>query len=212
MKRSVSFLIVILFFSCRSSDRTDIATDSTARTERTDETTIEAPKEPAATTDTAAGPDNTSLNLPPPVELLSPERLDDFLPKPESMTAEEIQHETRIRSNLRLSRAWQVYRSGDKKFTVTINDFAYMPASYAPYEQFRTGSYLQDDNLERTELTTVSGYETIQTWLKKENRAELTLFPGKRYVVTVIGDNLSDVRDARMLLEQMDLRGLEALQ
>ena len=206
------FVAVCHLCSCRSADRTDITTDSTITTQRSDETTIEAPATPEPRQDTTNTGGGSSSALPPPVEPLSPERLDDFLPKLDNMTAEEVQHETRIRSNLRLSRASQVFRSGDKKFTVTINDFAYMPANYAPYEQFRTGNYLQDDNLERTELTRVSGYETIQTWLKKENRAELTTFPGNRFVVTVVGDNLADVREARMVLEQTNLRELEAQQ
>jgi hypothetical protein len=121
-----------------------------------------------------------------------------------------VQKETRIRSNMKVSKASRVYKNGDKKVTVTINDYAYVPSQYMPYEQYR-GEYLQDDNIERTESTRISGYEAVQTWLKKENRAEITLFPGKRYVVQVTADGVNDVSEARRILDGMNLSGLESL-
>ena len=153
----------------------------------------------------------TTSDLPPIATPLEPDRLATFLPTIDDYTAEDVQKETRIRSNIKVSKAWRVYRNGDKKITVTVNDFAYVPSQYMPYEQYR-GEYLQDDNIERTESTRISGYEAVQTWLKKENRAEITLFPGKRYVVQLTADAMNDISEARRVLDNMNLSGLESLQ
>jgi hypothetical protein len=157
-------------------------------------------------------PDTSRVATAPltPVDPVEPDRLAAFLPSIDGYTAEDIQKETRIRSNMKFAKASRVYKNGDKKVTVTINDYAYVPSNYLQYEQYR-GQYLQDDNIERTESTRISGYEAVQTWLKKENRAEITLFPGHRYIVQLTADGMNDVSEARRVLDGMDLSGLEGL-
>jgi hypothetical protein len=204
-------LALTVFVGCDRGNREVEMRDSTIVT-RTDDggsTDIDTPPQPS-TQDTQSTSQPVS-DLPAVVPPLAPERLETYLPSLDGYTAGEIERETRIRPNLKVSKAWRTYTNGDKKVRVTINDFAYVPSQYTPFEQYR-GEYLQDDNLERTEATRLSGYETIQTWLKKENRAELTIFPGKRYVVQVTADGMSSVNEARAIAEKIDLSALESLQ
>lgn len=205
-----SALAIFLLASCRDGNREVEQVDSTTvtRTETTDLPNTSRTEEPAVNTDTASG--TVTAPLEPVAAPVEPDRLAAFLPEISGYTAEEIQKETRIRSNMKVSKAWRVFRNGDKKITITVNDFAYVPSQYTPFEQYR-GEYLQDDNLERTESTRLSGYEAIQTWLKKENRAEITVFPGHRYVVQLTADGMSDVSEARRILDGMNLSGLEGL-
>jgi hypothetical protein len=202
-------LALLLLASCRNGNERFEQNDTTTvthtqTTEHSGTTTIE---EPSNTTDTSSHVVTAPLT---PVSPIEPDRLSAFLPEISGYTAEEIQKETRIRSNMKVSKAWRVYRNGDKKITVTVNDFAYVPSQYTPFEQYR-GEYLQDDNIERTESTRISGYEAIQTWLKKENRAEITLFPGNRYVVQLTADGMNDISEARRVLDGMNLSALEGL-
>lgn len=211
MSRVLQFVLIAALglSACRDTERTTTTTDSLSVTGRSDDNEIPEPKvEDPLTTDTVSTSELKS-DLPPATDPVSPDRLSSYLPSLDGYTAEDVQKETRIRSNVRLSRATQVFKQGEKKFTVTVNDFAYVPSNYTPFEQFRSGSYLQDDSEERTEKTTLGGYEAVQTWLKKQNRAELTIFPGKRYVVQVVGDNLTSVNEARMIAEKIDLRAIE---
>jgi hypothetical protein len=201
---------VFALVSCRDGNRHVEVSDSTSVT-RTETPTgsNDKPIEVGTPNQDTASHVATS-DFPPIATPLEPDRLAAYLPSLDGYTAEEVQKETRIRSNMKVSKASRVYRNGDKKITVTINDYAYVPSQYLPYEQYR-GEYLQDDNVERTESTRIAGYEAIQTWLKKENRAEITLFPGKRYVVQVNADGMNDVSEARRVLDAMDLTGLEGL-
>lgn len=204
-------LVLLVCAGCESGSREISQSDTTTITH----TEKERPSVPS--TDAGTPQQDTQLvapplsDLPPVTTPLPPDRLASFLPNLDGYTAEELQTETRIRSNMRVSKAWRVFKNGDKKVTVTINDFAYVPSQYIPYEQYR-GEYLQDDNIERTEASRIGGYEAIQTWLKKENRAELTVFPGKRYVVSVTADQMNSVDEACKLAESVNLRGLEGLE
>jgi hypothetical protein len=47
---------------------------------------------------------------------------------------------------------------------------------------------------------------------KHEPHAELTVFPGTRYVVQITMDGAETINDVRRIAESMDLKGLEALQ
>jgi hypothetical protein len=210
----IVFLGLFLLASCRDGNRQVEVSDSTSvtRTEHPSSDKIDDSKPVDIGTpsqDTTA--EVVVSDLPPVVSPLSPYLFHSYFPTLEGYNASEIDNETRIRPNLKISRASRIYKSGDKTIKITINDFAYIPTQYAPYTQYR-GEYLQDDNIERTESTRISGYEAIQTWLKKENRAEITLFPGKRYVVQLTADGMNDVSEARRVLDGMNLGGLEGLQ
>lgn len=220
MRKSIPFYFLTLCFvalsllsSCRSGEQqvheTDSTTVTTTERERNDGNATTIPDQ-TPTLDTSAATPAVN-NLPPVATPVEPDRLSAFLPELSGYTADDVQKETRIRSNMKVSKASRVYKNGDKKVTVTINDYAYVPSQYMPYEQYR-GEYLQDDNTERTEATKISGYEAVQTWLKKENRAEITLFPGKRYVVQIVADQMNDVAEARRILDGMNLTGLEGLE
>lgn len=204
-------LSMLAVIGCNTGEREVTLSDTTTITHTESERPSVPTTEPGTPQPDTQQTTSTTANLPPIATPLPPDRLASFIPNFDGYTAEDLQTETRIRSNIKVSKAWRVFKNGEKKITLTINDFAYVPSQYIPYEQYR-GEYLQDDNLERTEATRIGGFETIQTWLKKENRAELTIFPGRRYVVSLIADQMGSVDEARRLAESIDLRGLEGLE
>jgi hypothetical protein len=213
LKRSlVCGFALLAFASCKDGNRQVETSDSTTVTRTETPTGSNSDNKPVeiGTPDQDTASHVATSDLPPIVSPLSPYLFHAYFPTLEGYSASDIDNETRIRPNLKISRASRTYKNGDKTITITINDFAYVPSQYAPYAQYR-GEYLQDDNIERTESTRISGYEAIQTWLKKENRAEITLFPGKRYVVQVTADGVTDVSEARRILDGMNLTGLEGL-
>jgi hypothetical protein len=158
--------------------------------------------------DTAAKPKS---DLPPIAIPISPDRLAQFMPKMDGFAAGELQQETKIRKDNNSSKAARMFTEDGKKITIEINDFAYVPFLYGPFEQYRD-AYLDDNNDERTETTTIGGYHAVQTWEKKSYAATIFVFPGKRFVVKLQADGIQNVGDARSILESMNLKGLEALQ
>lgn len=211
---SCGLAVCTALFSCRNNNqRVDDSLDTLiTRTTVPDKPSTKTKdtvvaQTPAATPDTAKHPSD----LPPMATPITPDRLAQFLPKMDGYLRGELVRETKIRKNFNSSMVEQPYTKGDKKFTVQINDYAYVPFLYQPFEQFQ-GNYLDDNNDERTETTTIGGFRAVQTWEKKNHRSTIFSFPGKRYVVRLIGDNLTNVDEARAVLESMDLSGLSQLQ
>lgn len=162
--------------------------------------------------DTSRISDTTAPPLPPMAKAVDPAQLQAFLPSLPGWTPQgEIQKEIQIRDNFNRSRVSETYVNGPKKLKIQIDDFAYVPALYAPWAPFR-GNYLEDNNDERTETTTIAGYHAVQSAMKKLQHVEMTVFPGNRYVVTIAEDSTNDINEARQIAQSMNWKGLEALQ
>ena len=156
--------------------------------------------------------DTSKSTLPPMAKAVDPMRLMTYLPKMVGWSLSgEMEHEYQVRDNFNRSKVAQSYTMGAKKLKVEINDFAYVPYLYDGWQKFK-GNYLDDDNTARTETTTIGGYHAVQTMEKRDPHASLTVFPGNRYVVTIVFDGAESINDARHVAESMDLKGLEMLQ
>jgi hypothetical protein len=167
---------------------------------------------PPAKDSAQAKADTTQPSLPPMAKAIEPDRLQSFLPKMPGWTPQgEMQKEIQVRDNFNRSRVAQTFIMGTKKLKVQIDDFAYVPYLYDPWQKFK-GTYLDDNNDERTETTTIAGYRAIQSMEKKEPHGEVTLFPGNRYVVSIVEDGADNINEVRRIAEQVDLKRLELLQ
>jgi hypothetical protein len=166
----------------------------------------------ASATDTAHKADSLRSNLPPMAKAIEPNRLALFLTAPPGWTAQgEMQKEIQIRDNFNRSRVTQNYVMSGKKLKIQIDDFAYVPYLYDPWQKFK-GTYLDDNNDDRTETTVIAGYHAVQSMEKKEPHGEITLFPGNRFVISIIEDSAQNINEVRRIAEQMNLKGLENLQ
>jgi hypothetical protein len=165
-----------------------------------------------ADTTKKATTDTVKSDLPPIARAIEPDRLAQFLPHLTGWTPTgELQKEIQIHDKFNKSRVEQDYVSGDKKVKVEINDYAYVPYLYEPWSKFK-GTYIDDDNIARTETSTLGPYHVVQSMEKKDPHAEVTVFPGKRFIVRVVEDGSPTIDEARTIAQQVDLRGLEAIQ
>lgn len=156
--------------------------------------------------------DSIKSDLPPMAKAIEPRQLLPYFPKMAGWTLSgEMEHELQIRDSFNRSRLAQTYTMGAKKVKIEINDFAYVPYLYDAWQKFK-GNYLDDDNVARTETTMIGGYHAVQTMEKHDPHGSVTVFPGKRYVVTIVMDGAESINDIRRIAESMDLRGLENLQ
>ncbi len=212
-------LVALLFLtlaltSCRDREKT-VTTESKDSMHPADAEPAHMPsqvdtllKHSSADTSAIAHPAN---DLPPVATPIPPEKLAQFLPSMDGYSPAELQQETKVRKNFSSSKVARTYTKGDVKVTVEVDDFAYVPFLYQPFDKYKD-AYLDDDNVERTETTTIKGYHAVQTWEKQNHGAQISLFPGRRYVVRLTADGLSSINDARSILESMNLQGLEILQ
>jgi hypothetical protein len=156
--------------------------------------------------------DTEASNLPPMAKAIEPNRLAAFLPKlPGWTTQGDTIKEMQVHENFNRSRIAQNFVNGGKKLKIQIDDYAYVPYLYDPWRKFK-GMYLDDNNDDRTETTMIAGYRAVQSMEKKEPHGEITLFPGNRYVVSIVEDGAENINEVRRIAEAMNLKGLESLQ
>jgi len=206
-------ILIVLLTSCRTDQKVEVKEDSTKTKESVSTSTKEsAPHDTAQTsvkTDTAGA--KPASDLPPMAKPIEPDRLANYLPKMDGWLHGELEKEIKVRKNFNSSRVLQTYTKDGKKFIVEINDYAYVPFLYQPFEQYK-GDYLQDDNQERTESTKLEGFQAVQTWEKSNKRANIFVFPGKRYVVQITGESLTNIDEARDIAKAINLTGLSNLE
>ena len=197
--------ISIVWMSCRRSGTLPMSMD-TLQPLNDSFSVVSKPDTSHTATDTA------QPSLPPMAKAIDPAKLQTFLPNLPGWSPQgDIERELQVRDNFNRSRVTAHYASGPKTLKIQIDDFAYVPSLYAPWTQFK-GNYLEDNNDERTETTTLNGYHAVQSTMKKQSHAEMTVFPGNRYVVTIQEDGTSDVNEVRQIAQAMNLKGLETLQ
>ncbi len=198
------FAVILFFVAC--SRRAEVSLPLDTLKPAGDTAGMTAPHK-----DTSQAKSDTNT-LPPMAKAMEPDRLASFLPKLSGWTPSgEMEKEIQVRDNFNRSRIAQTYTLGAKKVKVQIDDFAYVPYLYEPWQKFK-GTYLDDNNDSRTETTTVAGYRAVQSMEKKEPHGEVTVFPGSRYVVSVVEDGADNINEVRRIAESMDLKGLETLQ
>lgn len=168
-------------------------------------------KAPVVETTLVTGDTNVPA-LPPIARAIDPTQLATFLPPMTGWKAfGELEKELSVHDSVNLSRVWQSYIMGGDTVTIQINDFAYVPSLYMPYQKYK-GTYLEDNNNERVETTNISGFQAAQTVEKKSMHTELLVFPGNRYVVVMTESGSNDINDLRRVAQAMNLKGLQALQ
>lgn len=121
-------------------------------------------------------------------------------PKGERMTAPVAFSQTEVR-----------YQNGDQEIEVKIVDSAFNQLLVAPWAMFLTAGYEKetDDGYEKS--TTVSGNPGFEKWSDKRKEGEVNLVVAKRFLVSVEGNRLTDVKQLHDFAAKVDFGKLTAL-
>ena len=121
-------------------------------------------------------------------------------PKGERMTAPVAFSQTEAR-----------YKNGDQRIDVKIVDSAFNQMLVAPWAMFLTAGYEKetDDGYEKS--TTVSGHPGFEKWNTTRKDGELNIVVAKRFLVSVEGDKLNDVKDLHDFAAKVDFSKLASL-
>lgn len=121
-------------------------------------------------------------------------------PKGERMTAPVAYSQTETR-----------YRNGDQAIEVKIVDSAFNQMLVAPWAMFLTAGYEKetDDGYEKS--TTVSGNPGFEKWNDQRKDGELNIVVAKRFLVSVEGNRLTDVKQLHDFAGRIDFGKLAAL-
>ena len=117
----------------------------------------------------------------------------------------------RMTSPVAFSQTETRYKNGDQEIEVKIVDSAFNQILVAPWAMFLTAGYEKetDDGYEKS--TTVSGNPGFEKWNSSRKDGELNIVVAKRFLVSVEGDHLSDVKQLHDFAAKVDFAKLAAL-
>ncbi len=103
------------------------------------------------------------------------------------------------------------FRNGDQTIEVKIVDSAFNQILVAPWAMFLTTGYEKetDDGYEKS--TTIAGNPGFEKWSAQRKDGELNLVVAKRFLVSVEGNGLTDIKQLHDFAAKVDFGKLAAL-
>lgn len=117
----------------------------------------------------------------------------------------------RMTSPVAFSQSEARYTKGDSQIEVKIVDTGFAQLLVAPVSMMMAMGFSKESTDGYEKSVTVSGNPAFEKWEKGSKHGELTVFVGKRFLLTVEGDELADTKPLHAVVGQMDLGKLAAL-
>lgn len=121
-------------------------------------------------------------------------------PKGERMTAPVAFSQTETR-----------YRNGDQAIEVKIVDSAFNQILVAPWAMFLSAGYEKETDNGYEKSTTIAGHPGFEKWNERRKDGELNIVVAKRFLVSVEGDRLTDMKQLHEFASQIDFGKLGTL-
>lgn len=103
------------------------------------------------------------------------------------------------------------YRKGDANVDVKIVDTGFAQMLVAPWSMMLATGYSRETSDGYEKATTVNGQPAIEKWSKRSNNGELNILVGKRFMVTLEGRDIADIKDLQAFAAAMDFGAIAAL-
>ena len=121
-------------------------------------------------------------------------------PKGERMTAPVAFSQTETR-----------YRNGDQAIEVKIVDSAFNQILVAPWAMFLSAGYEKETDNGYEKSTTIAGHPGFEKWNERRKDGELNIVVAKRFLVSVEGDRLTDMKQLHEFASKIDFSRLGTL-
>lgn len=133
-----------------------------------------------------------------------------MLPKVEGWEMREPQGQ-RMTSPFPTASAEAVYRNGASRVEVEIVDTANNQMLLAPISMFLQVGYAQESTRGYEKAMPLNGHPGWEKWDISSKRGEVNALVGKRFIVTVKGNNVDDTKVLQQFAQRVDFNSLAAL-
>lgn len=145
-----------------------------------------------------------------PVDPVSIDALKATLPQIPGWDTGEPRSE-RMTAPIAYSQVETEYKSGNAEVEVKVVDTGYAQMLIAPWAMFLASGYSRETNEGYEKATSVGGHPGFERWEKDARRGELNVFVGKRFLVTVEGNDLADTKVLHEIASKMDFGKIASL-
>lgn len=144
------------------------------------------------------------------VEPVTFQALQTALPKVGGWEMGEPEGE-RMTAPMPFSQTEAKYTKGNSRVQVKIVDTGFAQLLAAPWTMMMSMGYSKESSNGYEKATTVGGNPGFEKWEKRSKNGELNVFVGKRFLLSVEGDEIDDVKVLHEFVSQMDLGKLASL-
>ena len=136
--------------------------------------------------------------------------LQTHLPKVSGWEMEEPKGQ-RMTMPVPFSQVETEYRKGDANIELTIVDTGFAQLLIAPWSMMLAAGYESETSDGYEKATNIAGNPAIEKWNKRDKRGELNILVGKRYMVTIDGRDVADIKELHQFASAMNLGAIAAL-
>jgi hypothetical protein len=145
-----------------------------------------------------------------PVEPVSFRELIALLPSVDGWEQEKPTGE-RMTSPVGFSQAEARYSKGDASITVKITDSGFNQLLLTPYAMFLAAGYERESSDGHEKSTKVNGQPGWEKWNSESRDGEVNALVGNRFLVTIDGHGIEDVKQLHDVAGRMDMNRLAGL-
>ena len=109
------------------------------------------------------------------------------------------------------SQAEARYRKGESRVEIKIVDSGFNQLLFTPFAMFMQAGYEKETSSGYEKSTTMGGQPGMEKWNTEGKDGEVMAFVGKRYILTVEGRNVDDIKVLRDIVGKVDLPKLATL-
>jgi hypothetical protein len=117
----------------------------------------------------------------------------------------------RMTAPFAFSQAEVRYNKGDSRIEIKIVDSGFNQLLFTPFAMFMQAGYEKETSSGYEKSTTVGGQPGWEKWNTEGKDGEVNAFVGKRYILTVEGRNVEDLKVLHDVVGKIDLAKLAAM-
>jgi hypothetical protein len=117
----------------------------------------------------------------------------------------------RMTAPFAFSQAEVRYNKGDSRLEIKIVDSGFNQLLFTPFAMFMQAGYEKETSSGYEKSTTVGGQPGWEKWNTEGKDGEVNAFVGKRYILTVEGRNVDDIKVLHDVVGKLDLARLAAM-
>ncbi len=103
------------------------------------------------------------------------------------------------------------YKKDDSRLEIKIVDSGFNQILFTPFAMFMQAGYEKETSSGYEKSTTVGGQPGWEKWNTEGKDGEVNAFVGKRYILTVEGRNIDDIKVLHDVIGKIDLPRLAAM-
>ena len=103
------------------------------------------------------------------------------------------------------------YRKGESRVEIKIVDSGFNQLLFTPFAMFMQQGYEKETSTGYEKSTTVGGQPGWEKWNTEGKDGEVNAFVGKRFILTVEGRNVDDIKALHDVVGRLDLAKLAAM-